>query len=255
MIDCLLDYVENVVILLVLFFYFRQIPPGTISGPQLGEAAHRLLVNSLQLKGDSNGYNHSINGPQHPYAAPMGHPPPLLPTPLYEPRPGYPPQVPTYASVPTQHYGYNQPYSQPTTYNHHHHHHQSNSYGRNNHEHPRSHHYGRNHSSAAYGSGGSARHGYQSSENDHNARFVNTQGNSPAFTGAYANHYHGQHGQNYHSSRASSHQQGHQNWVPRNNSGGSREHGHSQQWGGNQYSLLDSRANRRPQPPSSHGRR
>lgn len=33
----------------------RQNPPGTISGKQLGEAAHRLVVNSLQLKTDRNG--------------------------------------------------------------------------------------------------------------------------------------------------------------------------------------------------------
>lgn len=34
---------------------FRQNPPGTISGRQLGEAAHRLVVNSLQVnRGDRN---------------------------------------------------------------------------------------------------------------------------------------------------------------------------------------------------------
>ncbi|GAB4839116.1 hypothetical protein Ancab_028644 [Ancistrocladus abbreviatus] len=34
--------------------YERQNPPGSISGRQLGEAAHRLVVNSLQMRADRN---------------------------------------------------------------------------------------------------------------------------------------------------------------------------------------------------------
>ncbi|KAG9458025.1 hypothetical protein H6P81_002533 [Aristolochia fimbriata] len=40
----------------------RQNPPGTVSGRQLGEAAHRLVVNSLQVKMDLNdgGHRHGL---------------------------------------------------------------------------------------------------------------------------------------------------------------------------------------------------
>ncbi|KAI8549517.1 hypothetical protein RHMOL_Rhmol06G0030900 [Rhododendron molle] len=39
----------------------RHLPNGTISGRQLGEASHRLVVNSLQLRTDRNGFRN----PQH----------------------------------------------------------------------------------------------------------------------------------------------------------------------------------------------
>ncbi|XP_054818179.1 5'-3' exoribonuclease 3 isoform X2 [Prosopis cineraria] len=242
----------------------RQNPPGSISGKQLGEAAHRLLANSLQLKVESNGHQHMINGELRPYAAPMGPPHSLLPHPVYDSRSGYhgasrpvstpPPQgpvlLPPYTPIPTQQYGYTQPYPGPSMHDSHH---QSNYYGRSNHERPRSHHYGRNNSSMAHGSGGSARQSYQPSDANHNARFVNAQGNVPAYNGAYNNYHHGQHGSNFHSSRASSHQQVHQNWVPRSNPGGPRQHGHPQQ-SANRYSQLDRRADRSPQPPPYYGR-
>lgn len=38
----------------------RKNPPGSISGRQLGEAAHRLVVNSLQVKADRNGYGEQM---------------------------------------------------------------------------------------------------------------------------------------------------------------------------------------------------
>uniref|UniRef100_A0A5B7BCI5 5'-3' exoribonuclease n=1 Tax=Davidia involucrata TaxID=16924 RepID=A0A5B7BCI5_DAVIN len=52
----------------------RQNPPGTISGRQLGEAAHRLVVNSLQLKADQNGYGDQMYTPPSSYAATNGPP-------------------------------------------------------------------------------------------------------------------------------------------------------------------------------------
>lgn len=36
----------------------RPNPPGTISGRQLGEAAHRLVINSLQMRPDQMGYHY-----------------------------------------------------------------------------------------------------------------------------------------------------------------------------------------------------
>ncbi|KAK2971467.1 hypothetical protein RJ640_020873 [Escallonia rubra] len=47
----------------------RQNPPGTVSGRQLGEAAHRLVVNSLQYKTDRNGYGDQMYAPPPPYGA------------------------------------------------------------------------------------------------------------------------------------------------------------------------------------------
>ncbi|KAK4274295.1 hypothetical protein QN277_017539 [Acacia crassicarpa] len=240
----------------------RQNPPGSISGKQLGEAAHRLLVNSLQMKVESNGHEHIINGESRPYAAQMGPPRPLLPYPMYDSHSGYQPmaaphprgpQLPS-PYAPTQHYGYTQPYAGPSMYNSHH---QFNSYGRNNHErprshhygrnnhgHPRSHHYGRNNSPMAHGTGGSARHGYQPSDANHDARFVNAQGDAPA----YNNYHYGQHSSNFHSSRAPSQQQVRQNWVTRSDARDHTEHGRPRP-PANRYSQLDRRPNRNQQPP------
>ncbi|KDP25015.1 hypothetical protein JCGZ_23998 [Jatropha curcas] len=47
----------------------RRNPPGTISGRQLGEASHRLVINSLQLKVDRNGYANRSHTPTSPYTA------------------------------------------------------------------------------------------------------------------------------------------------------------------------------------------
>ncbi|TKY57643.1 5'-3' exoribonuclease 3 [Spatholobus suberectus] len=226
----------------------RKYPSGSISGRELGEAAHRLVVNSLQAKVDTNGYRHSHNGPPLSYPSPMDHRQPV-PSYSYESRPGYVampppisapslqgrPQFAPYNAVPTaQQYGYNQPYPPPPgVYNPRQ---QSNSYGRNDYQHPGSH-YERNHHQ---GSGGSSRHGYQSGNNQ-NARFMNTQG-------AYNSHHHevSHHSQNFQPSRA------YQNWTPRNNPSGHREYGHHSS---NQYSLLDRRGNRNPMPPPGYSRK
>lgn len=49
------------------FSLFRQNMLPTISGRQLGEASHRLVVNSLQIKGDRGGYGDHMNAPPPPY--------------------------------------------------------------------------------------------------------------------------------------------------------------------------------------------
>lgn len=41
----------------------RHLPNGTISGRQLGEASRRLVVNSLQLRTDRNGFSNQPRGP------------------------------------------------------------------------------------------------------------------------------------------------------------------------------------------------
>ncbi|KAL2318845.1 hypothetical protein Fmac_032721 [Flemingia macrophylla] len=221
----------------------RKNPPGSISGRELGEAAHRLIVNSLQAKVDTNGYHHPHNGPPMSYPPPMGH---RQPAHSYSSRPGYVamppvsapslqrPQFAPYDAAPTsQQYGYNQPYQPPPlAFNPRP---QSNSYD---YQHPRSQHYPRNHHH--HGSG--VRHGYQTSGNNQNARFTNTQG-------AYASHHHevSHHNQNFQPSGGS-----YQNWTPRNNPSGHREHGHHSS---NQYSLLDRRGNKNPMPPPGYSRR
>ncbi|KAL5557905.1 hypothetical protein UlMin_034116, partial [Ulmus minor] len=53
----------------------RHNPPGTISGPHLGDAAHRLVANSLQAKANSNGYGNQMHIRPPPYARPQHHMP------------------------------------------------------------------------------------------------------------------------------------------------------------------------------------
>ncbi|WVY88993.1 hypothetical protein V8G54_037962 (chloroplast) [Vigna mungo] len=232
----------------------RRNPPGS-SGRQLGEPAHRLIMNSLQAKVESNGYRHPHNGPPVSYPSPMGHRPPVSSY-GYESHPGYVamPPVPApslhgrphftpYNAVPTaQQYGYNQQYlPPPVAYNPHQ---PSNSYERNDYQHPGSHHYERN---QLQGTGGSLRHGYQSSGYNQNARFMNNT------QGGYASHHHDvshhhqviHHSQNFQPSRT------HPNWTPRNNQSGNREYGNHSS---NQFSLLDRRGNRNPMPPPGYDR-
>lgn len=84
--------------ILDLVFPFRHNPHGTISGRQLGEAAHRLVANSLQhMKVDRNGYGDRMHGSPLPYAAAP-----------------YVPPVPSYQEYGVYDQGYNR-FSQPRT--------------------------------------------------------------------------------------------------------------------------------------------
>ncbi|XP_044510713.1 5'-3' exoribonuclease 3-like isoform X2 [Mangifera indica] len=104
----------------------RQNPRGTISGRELGEASHRLLVNSLQLKVNHNGYANHMQDPPVPYAAT-----PYIPAvPSYhdyrahdqghhrisQPRTDYSPAGHPRSSVPARSYdgGYGQPHLSST---------------------------------------------------------------------------------------------------------------------------------------------
>lgn len=83
--------------------FFRQNPPGSVSGRHLGDAAHRLVSNSLQMGTDRYGY-------QTPTDVHAQHPP------------GYGYNPPQYVPpIPYQHGGYIAPhgaqgYAQPPPY-------------------------------------------------------------------------------------------------------------------------------------------
>lgn len=53
----------------------RRDPPGSISGHHLGDAAHRLVANSLQIRPDRNSFHDHIQGPPPAYANSYGQPP------------------------------------------------------------------------------------------------------------------------------------------------------------------------------------
>lgn len=89
----------------------RNNPHGAISDRQLGDAAHRLVVNSLQVKTDRNGYYHQVYEPN-----PYGSLPPVSsfqpynqdPTVMMQPRLGYLPPWPS-----PEHNNYDLNYYQP----------------------------------------------------------------------------------------------------------------------------------------------
>ncbi|XP_010536355.1 PREDICTED: 5'-3' exoribonuclease 3 [Tarenaya hassleriana] len=97
----------------------RKHHPGSLSGRHLGEAAHRLVSNSLQLRGDRNGHRMTDM-----HSQPLDYnyiPPPYVPTPppyqnygytLHQPATGYGPPAhmdPRMMQAPYAHPGYAQP--------------------------------------------------------------------------------------------------------------------------------------------------
>lgn len=218
--------------------YQRQNPPGTMSGRQLGDAAHRLVVNSLQYKAvDANGY------------ANYGHAPPPYPGPLSwhqeqfvaaPPRsalhpPGFHQHPNATSSRDSHDYGHGRPHSRPTA-------------------HPRGHE--RNNSSASLGNGSHSRHAnYPRGQYNGPSRYSpGPIQRPPNVSGSYQyqepyNSHHSSHVQGGPPAQA----QWRGGWTPRGNYNHPRGYMGPQQ-SSNPYSALDRRGDRQP-PPPGYGRR
>lgn len=258
--------------------FFRQNHHGTISGRQLGEAAHRLVVNSLQGKGDYNGYGNQMHGVSQSYAWQPRYPRP----PSYTNNRGYhdqeyqrgepprtvrPPQGQhnrsNYNTVPSHNTrgGYNEHRTPSAAQRH---------YDNNDNYNNRSHsqHNSRNNRYPSHISGERSNNvQYPQSGIHQNVGppvYGHSQGHRPVaqiplagvgsrpYQGGGYNHY-----QNYQPSGASG--SGHQwrsggggGWVPQSNQASvPRAYGRPQQQSGNHFSALDRRSHR---PPPGYGR-
>ncbi|XP_042991601.1 5'-3' exoribonuclease 3 [Carya illinoinensis] len=228
----------------------RQNSSGTTSGRQLGEAAHRFVANSLQVKANPNGYGNKMNAPP---SYPMPHNRPRMASYQNE---RYHDQAYNRTRPPGTFHssrgrqfsnstaspgynedGYNPPYVSPVD-----------RYP-NNRSHPQN--YERNNQPVTYSNGQYSRNvTYHPSGIHQNGGPMYARGQmAQAPNGVSAHPHQGGHNsyQNYQSPGGSSHQR----WgarPPMTNQGIPRGYGHPQQLG-NQYSVPERRANNRPSPP------
>lgn len=61
--------------ILFFLFFIRHNPPGSVTGRKLGEASHRLIANSLQLKVECNGFSNNMQAPSPSYGTALYIPP------------------------------------------------------------------------------------------------------------------------------------------------------------------------------------
>ncbi|CAL8099199.1 unnamed protein product [Prunus armeniaca] len=217
----------------------RPNPPGSISGRHLEEAAHRLIVNSLQPKVDSNGYGNQMHALRPSYVGPPNYPPhhsytnngsyaqghSRMPPPRTIHHPQSQHRASNVNAIPRNgDPGYNDRHSSSAA-----HHHQNSSHTQ---------HYER-----------SSGQGYNHSGNHQSGGPIYPQrpipqappGVTPVpYQGGYNNY------QNYQPSGPPA--QGFDGWVPQVSQNPGRGYGRPQQ-SGNQYSGLDRRGHRRPPPP------
>lgn len=238
----------------------RQNPPGNLSGRQLGEAAHRLVINSLQVGFDRNDsvprnappllpYNMAVaNGIAHPNGQlyPVDHRSQQWPEHPHAHSQFYRPRDQSYngpnqwnsSSVPVHHH-YER--SAPSTYerDHHHHHHSHN--GRGSYPNSRS------------------RVSVQSYHHQDGSGCSYPPANQPVAPPPVARGPYGQTAPSYNGGYGGYHQSfGPQQWgQPYNNNsnnGRGPQFSQSHQQSTNRYNALDRGSNRRPPPQSGHGR-
>lgn len=255
---------------LELLFSFRYNRPGTISGRQLGEAANRLVVNSLQAQADYSGYGNQTHGRPPSYAGPQYHTPQSSYTNhrihdqghhrMPPPRGVHPPEgqyQSSNRSTSFQSHQNDNDYNNRRSYNERH----NSSGGRHHHNGSQSQYYERNNRMAPQHSTNPTHLQYQSGTH-HNVGPLYPNGpvaQTPPGFGAnpYQSGYNQY--QNYQSAGATGHQNqwrdGGAGWVPppQAGSGVARGYGHPHQ-SGNQFYALDRRANRRPPPAHGYGR-
>ncbi|KAI3432020.1 5'-3' exoribonuclease [Psidium guajava] len=214
--------------------YQRQNPPGTISGRQLGDAAHRLVANSLQFKAvDANGYANYGHAPppRYPVGPLSWHQEQYIAAP---PRSALPPQgfhqhPYVTSSRDSRDYGHGRPHSRPTA-------------------NPRDH----NSLSASPGNGSHSRHGnYPRGQYNGPSRYPPGPIQRPAnVSGSYQYHepYDSHHSSYVQGGRPPPQAQWRGGWTPRGNYNQPRGYMGPQQ-SGNPYSALDRRGHRQPPPP------
>ncbi|XP_041017329.1 5'-3' exoribonuclease 3-like isoform X3 [Juglans microcarpa x Juglans regia] len=237
----------------------RQNPSGTISGRQLGQAAHRLVVNSLQVKADPNGYDNKMHTQPPSYTVPPYRPPMAsyqndrfhdqaynrMPQPRSFHLPRGHRQSSNSTAGPGYHEdGYNPPYVSPASRYPNNRSHSQNFYERNNRP-------------VMHGIGEYSRNvNYQSGYHQNGGGPMYARGQmAQSPNGVRAHPYQGDHNsyrQNYQLPPGGSSHQQWGNWVPRNSQGIPRGYGGPQQLG-NQYSVLERRSNKRPPPPPAPG--
>ncbi|GAV67835.1 zf-CCHC domain-containing protein/XRN_N domain-containing protein [Cephalotus follicularis] len=226
----------------------RQNPSGTISGCLLGEASHRLVVNSLQLKVDRNEYQNHRPAPPLPYGmAPYVAPfPPYTNHGLHDLRRHGMVQL-----SPDQSYSGLPRYSNSNV---------RTSFDNGPHllydeSRPR---YERNAQPATNRGGNHPLHGYQPpviNQNGGLRSMPRPTAQTPIRASAYPYHQDGYNGPlSYQPPGPSSHQHWGGRLTPQASQSNPRGYGHHQQRG-NRYSVLDSRASGRPlQHPSANTR-
>lgn len=253
------SFFGNLVYLTVvdLVFLYRHNSSGAISSRQLGDAAHRLVVNSLNV--DRNGYGNQMHAPPQSYPVPPYRPPlasyqndrghdqvynRIQPPRTFQPPRGHHQSSNSPTALVYHEDGYNPPYVSSAA-----HHSSSRSHPQN---------YDRNNQPVTHSKGEYSRNvNYPSAGLHQNGgpmyasrQMVQPPNVAPAHSYQVGyNPY-----QNYQPPGASTHQQQRGNWAPVANQRVPGGYGRPQQ-PGNQYSALDRRANKGPAPPPGYGRK
>ncbi|KAI8548927.1 hypothetical protein RHMOL_Rhmol07G0311400 [Rhododendron molle] len=232
----------------------RQDPPGNISGRQLGDAAHRLVANSLQVRARPNGYSDQMHRTPHPPIATYGSHSSPYQNNRYQDQERNNMRSSNVATV-RNHFdhGYSQPYASaavhdPYSRSHHERDHYDRSYSRN----------GSNHQSTTQSREHNPNRGYhppgfqQHGGNRYPAHAPPRHGVQTPIPGGA--HFPQQGGYNsYQSYGAATYHDPSAGWAPQVENGAGRGYGRPQQLG-NQFSALSRGSSRQPPPPPGYRR-